>query len=233
MNTEPQPSVTLPTHVIALNYFTVVFIAAGIGSVHLATDTLSISIVLFVSWLYLLPPLLARIIIAIRGRPCGIVRHDSATHNTWWALFQLQLVFNRFPFLEESLRLVPGLYSLWLNLWGAKVSPFVFWTPGVVVMDRYHLQINKGAILGSECMISGHVLKIQEDGSILLAVDQVRIESGVLIGARASITPGCHIHSFETVPAGRILKPYTQIKDGKKSSEVPNSSYDILKNNNS
>lgn len=228
---EQQPPVTLPTHVIALNYFTIIFIASGIGISYLTADTLGISIALFASWLYLLPPLFARVIIAIRSRPCGIVRHDSSTHNTWWALFQLQLVFNRFPFLEEVLRVIPGLYALWLNLWGAKVSSFVFWSPGVVVMDRYHLHIDKGAILGSECMISGHVLKVQEDGSILLAVDQVRIESGALIGARASITPGCHIHAFETAPAGRILRPYTRIKDGKKEVSIPNTAYNILNKN--
>ena len=178
-------------------------------------------------WLYLLPPLLARVIIVIRGKPSGIVRHDSKTHTTWWSLFQLQLIFNRFPFLEELLRLVPGLYALWLNLWGAKVSTFVFWTPGIVVMDRYHLHIDKGAVLGSECMISGHVLKVQDDGSILLVVDEVHIESGVLVGARASIAPGCHIHAFETVPAGRILKPYTHMKDGKKSSTISKDAYTL------
>lgn len=211
---------TMPARTVALNYFSILFVAAGLAVAIFTAAHWPGRILIFAGWLYLLPPLMARFIIAIRGLPTGIVRHDSPIQDTWWMLFQLQLIFNRLPALEELLRLIPGLYSAWLRLWGADVSLFIFWTPGVVVMDRCHLRIGKGAILGAGCIISGHVMKVQDDRSIILAVDEVHVGAGALIGAGASITPGCRVGDFETVTAGMILKPYTLIENGKRHSTL-------------
>lgn len=214
-NGEHKPK--LDTHIVALNYFSILFIVAGIFLVSSLESQLTVRLIYFSLWIYLIPPILARLIIKIFGKPVGIVGSDSHTHTIWWVLFQLQILFNRFPFLEEVLKVVPGLYATWLNLWGAKVSTFSFWAPGVTVMDRYHLNIGKGVILGTECLLSGHVLVKKEDGSIMLVVDKLTIDSNALIGVRSMLSPGCHIHDSQIVAAQQTLKPYTNVKDSKKS----------------
>lgn len=214
---EKDPSLKLPTHIVALNYFSLVFILSGIALSYSLTTTIVTQTVTLIAWVYLLPPLLARVIILISGKPTGLVSTQSRTHTIWWTLFQLQLIFNRFPFLEEILKTIPGLYALWLNLWGAKVSLFAFWAPGVIVMDRYHLTIGKGAILGTGSLISAHVLFKRSNGDMFLVIDNVTIESDVLIGVHAKLAPGCHIYPSQIVPANKLLKPYSEIKDGKSS----------------
>lgn len=203
--------------IVVLNYFSVVFLVAGVLVGYRIAGNIAGAAALFVLWFYLLPPLLCRLTLVFNERPRGIVGPGSAVHTLWWWLFQLQLPFNRFPATEELLRTVPGLYALWLNLWGARVSAFAFWSPGVTVLDRYHLHIGKGVILGAGCLLSGHVITKQADGSSLLYVDEIRLDQGALIGARASLSPGCHIHAGQTVPFNAVYRPYTELKQGHKT----------------
>lgn len=217
-NRRVEESEQAPPHgrILALNYFSLIFLSSGVLCCSMLAGSLAGMVACFVLWLYLLPPLLCRITILFTGRPIGLVSPHSNTHTLWWWLFQLQLPFNRFPVTEELLRSIPGLYALWLNLWGARVSLFAFWSPGVTVMERYHLHIGKGVILGTQSLLSGHVMKKQVDGSTLLLVDRIQLDHGVLVGARASISPGCHIHSNQTVSFNASLRPYTHIKDGRR-----------------
>jgi len=216
--TEPSPADSSSMAlIIALNYYSVIFLVSGISGSYFLSDSLISALVYFLLWFYFVPPVLCRISIFIWGRPAGIVTIQSKTHTLWWWLFQLQLPFNRFPISEELLRSVPGLYALWLNLWGARVSSFAFWGPGVVVMDRYHLHIAKGVILGTQSLLSAHVIKKQDDGSSLLFVDKIRLDEGVLVGAKANLSPGCHIHAHQTVPFNQLFRPYTELKNGKKT----------------
>ena len=207
----------LATHIVALNYFSFIFILTGIAFTYYFGDSALTQTAYFLLWVYLVPPLLARIIIFAFGKPTGIVSVSSKTHTLWWVLFQLQLIFNRFPFLEEALRVIPGVYALWLNLWGAKVNMFSFWGPGVTVMDRYHLVIGKGVILGTGCLLSAHVLVKKPDGELFLIIDKLTIDADALIGVHSTLSPGCHIHSSQGVAAQKMLKPYTEIRDGKKT----------------
>jgi hypothetical protein len=215
MNKAEQPK--LATHIVVLNYFSIIFITLGVLFSFTFADS-SLRKILYLScWIYLVPPLLARLVILFYGKPTGIVSTSSRTHTIWWILFQLQLIFNRFTFLEEILRIIPGLYAVWLNIWGAKVNLFSFWAPGVTVMDRYHINIGKGVIIGTNSLISAHVLVKKSDGSMFLIIDSIIIEPDVLIGVAATISPGCHIHQSQIVPAQKLLKPYTEIKDNKQS----------------
>lgn len=206
----------IPHHIVAINYFSVVFIISGIAVSQALSDKPWLFFLYFTAWIYLVPPLLGRITIILFGKPEGTVNKKSRTHFIWSLLFQYQLIYNRFPLLEETLKLIPGVYALWLNLWGAKVSMFVFWSSGITVLDRYSLSIDKGAILGTECLLSGHFLTIDENGNDSVIIDKIHIGSGALIGTRSMVAPGCIIHSNETLPATRLLMPFTEIKDGKK-----------------
>jgi acetyltransferase-like isoleucine patch superfamily enzyme len=205
-----------PMHIVVINYFSTIFIISGmILSLSLSNKAWS-SLLYFTAWLYIIPPLLCRLTIILFGRPEGIVSIKSRAHFIWSLLFQYQLIFNRFPSLEEVLKLIPGVYALWLNLWGARVSMFVFWSSGVTVIDRYNLCIDKGAIIGTECLLSGHFLTVDKNGNDSVIIGKIHIESGALIGTRAMVAPGCIIRSNETLPATRLLMPFTEIKDGKK-----------------
>lgn len=212
--------------IVGLNYFSLLFLCSGIICCYLFTGTIASALACFALWFYLLPPLLCRITILFVGRPIGLVGAHSRTHTLWWWLLQLQLPFNRFPASEELLRSIPGLYAFWLNLWGAHVSPFAYWSPGVVVMERYHLHIGKGVILGTQSFLSGHVMKKQPDGTTLLLVDKIQLDEGSLVGAKANISPGCHIHSNQTVPFNAMLRPYTLFKDGRKTLMRSKSDFD-------
>lgn len=203
--------------ILALNYFSLVFLLGGVLICYRITANVISAVACFVLWYYLVPPLLCRLTLVFCARPRGIVGPDSTSHTLWWWLYQLQLPVSRFPASEELLRVVPGLYALWLNLWGGRVSVFAFWSPGVIVQDRYHLQVGKGVILGAKSFLSGHVMQKQPDGSTLLYVDEIRLDEGAMVGARANLSPGCHIHANQAVPFNAVYRPYTELKDGRKT----------------
>ena len=56
-------------------------------------------------------------------------RLSDRTYAPWWGMHQIQVLYIAIPQLEAVLRLVPGLYSQWLRLWGSKVGRRVYWTP--------------------------------------------------------------------------------------------------------
>ncbi|WP_078119794.1 hypothetical protein [Thiosocius teredinicola] len=170
----------------------------------------------FVALLYVLPPVTARIVMALFGKPQGRdLRQDSTAFKVWWVLLQLQMPFNRIPWLEELLRLVPGLYPFWLNLWGAKVNPASFWAPGARSLDRPYLEVAYGSVIGTEALISGHLSRI-EDGRFLVDIAAVSVGSYAVVGARSSIGPGCVIAPGETLTALSPLPPYTHFINGKR-----------------
>lgn len=204
----------LPAYMILFNYFTPLYLVlGGLGVIYGRWSVVSLTAFVLL-WLYLLLPLTCRLLVAALGRPVGVLGTDSRAFALWWFLTQLQILYNRFPVLEEMLRIVPGVYGAWLSLWGAKVSPMAYWAPGAVVTDRYLLEIGRGAVLGGGCRIGGHVMQRGLDGELVLRVAPVTIEQGAMIGLHAGVGPGCHVYANETVPAGRLLKPGFSRKDG-------------------
>ena len=200
---------------VALNYLPVLLILSGI-LIALQFSSTAASFGIFFLWLYLLPPLLCRLAL-LTGLPVT----DGAGPNEpvfrkWWFLTQLQMPFNRVGLLEEVLRLVPGLYSLWLNLWGAKVSLMTFWTRDVFISDRYLLTIEPGVTLASRTGVSAHLVSPGADGVLRLVVAPVVIERGAVLGIRSGLGPGCRLFAGELLPAGRMLPPHTGWRDGRK-----------------
>lgn len=170
----------------------------------------------FVGLFYLLPPMLARLLILLFGKPSGRgIDQRSEAFRVWWLLLQLQMPFNRLPWLEELLRLVPGLYPLWLNLWGARVHPASFWAPGAKMLDRPYLEIGSGCVIGSETLMSGHLAR-REAGRFLVDLETIVLGAGAVIGARSSIGPGCVVGPGETLAATTRLAPYNHYMDGKR-----------------
>jgi len=204
----------VPVFMLAANYFPLLYLLCGVLLVF-NFGSPGIGIIVTLVWLYLLPPLCCRLVLMLLGKPEGEVDDASPVFRRWWFVSQLQLLYSRIPLLEELLRIVPGLYGLWLCLWGGKVSPWVYWSPGVKVFDRYHLCIDKAVLIGGGCRIGAHAMRRGEDGSFYLVVAPLTIERDCTIGFNAALGPGVKVYAGETVPAGKILKPYYSWRDGR------------------
>ena len=166
--------------------------------------------------LYVFPPLAARLVLTACDSQATTVPVGSAAFLRWWALAQLQLVFNRLPALEELLRLVPSLYSAWLRLWGARVGRFVYWAPGVLVTDRSLLEVGDRVVVGVSTRIVAHVIIGQPDGRRALLMAPVVIGSGAIVGGFSVLGPGARILEGEMPPALTVLSPFWTWSGGRR-----------------
>jgi len=219
MNAPPLPDELTRTRVagtrpsgysLALNALPFVYLACGAGAVFVV-DSLAMRALVALGWIYLLPPLITRLVLAVCGSSEGEnLGQDTRAYKLWWFVTQMQVVFNRFPALEEALRLVPALYPLWLRLWGARVSLKVYWASGAMIVDRTLIDVGSGVVIGTRAVISAHLATKDAAGAFRVAIARVEIGDDVLIGAYAGIAPGCRIESGAEVPAAAFLRPYTQ-----------------------
>ena len=155
--------------------------------------------------LYLLPAIVVRGFLAVRPLTLGQVPTDDPGFLAWWFSAQWQVIFVRLPFLEELLRLIPGLYSLWLRLWGARIDSLVYWAPGVVILDRPLVRIGSRVIFGIGVRINPHVIAPFEDGRVGLHINHVTIGDDALVGGYSLLLPGSRIE------AGAITKPFRPV----------------------
>src|SRR5256885_7511363 len=86
--------------------------------------------------------------------------------------------------------MVPGLYALWLNAWGARVSPVVYWGPGAVVVDRQAARVARGAVIGTRAVLAGHLAAKDSSGAFRVTLAPVEIGEGAPVRAHAGIGPG-------------------------------------------
>jgi len=201
---------------LALNFLPVLQLLAG-AAVLWFVDGAMARIGTALAWIYILPPLAGRIAMALFGAAEGEgLGQETRAYKLWWFLTQLQVLFNRFGFLEELLRMVPGLYALWLNAWGAQVSPLVYWGPGAVVLDRQAARVARDVVIGTRAVLAGHLAVKDSSGAFRVTLAPVEIGVGALIGAYAGISPGCRVAAGEEVPAAAFLRPFTQWAGGKR-----------------
>jgi len=149
--------------------------------------------------LYLLPPLLFRLHNAVYPLKRGITSLSEKGYSSWWGGHQIQLLFIAFPALETFLRIIPGVYSAWLRLWGSKIGKRVYWTPSVQLVDRSLAEVGDNVTFGHEVDICAHVVT-RKKGSVRLLVSGVSIGSGCLIGARTRLGPGVVVHPSVDLP---------------------------------
>jgi hypothetical protein len=154
---------------------------------------------LLIAIIYLLPPLtfrLHQIFFPVRERVSDLAER---CYSPWWGAHQIQVIYIALPQLEAILRLVPGLYSLWLRLWGSKVGRNVHWTPNVEITDRSMLIIGDRVVFGHKTKCLGHAIK-PRGKSMLLYVRAIRIGNDVFIGAGSRIGPGVVINDGVYLP---------------------------------
>jgi hypothetical protein len=195
-------------YTLALNYLPLAQLLLGVAFVvWQATSPLAVAL-WALAWLYLLPPVMSRLAILMFGAPQGrALTQETRAYKVWWFTHQWQVVFNRVPWLEEILRLMPGVYALWLWLWGARVSPLVYWGPGALVIDRTLVVVEAGAVIGMGAGLAGHAGTLA-DGGYLIDIAAPRVGRGALMGARSGLGPGAELAAGAMLPAGRMIKPF-------------------------
>jgi hypothetical protein len=215
--TRPLPAGARPSgYSLALNFLPLLHLLAG-AAVLWFVDGAMARVGAALAWIYVLPPLAGRVAMALFGAPEGEgLGQETRAYKVWWFLTQLQVLFNRFGFLEELLRMVPGLYPLWLNAWGARVSSVVYWGPGAAVVDRQAARVARGAVIGARAVLAGHLAVKDSSGAFRVTLAPVEIGEGALIGAYAGIGPGCRVAAGEEVPAAAFLRPFTQWTGGRR-----------------
>ncbi|MBI3299082.1 MAG: hypothetical protein HYZ75_13015 [Elusimicrobia bacterium] len=166
--------------------------------------------------LYVLPPLASRLLWVVFGRPAGRYGVADRSFSVWWVTLQLQTLFLRLPFLEELLRLVPGLYSAWLRLWGSRLGARTYWSPGTVVLDRGYLDLGDDVALGAGVRLNGHVLQRGADGRLELVVDVIRVGDRAALGGYSLFTAGSTVAAGESLRACLISPPYSRWEGGRR-----------------
>ena len=167
--------------------------------------------------LFLVPPLLVRAATLVRPLPAGRVDLDSSSFLYWWFSAQCQVVFTRLPFLEELIRLVPGLYSMWLRLWGARIGSLVYWSPGVAILDRPLVRVGSRVVFGVGARLNPHVIAPDAQGNAL-HVAPITIGDDVLVGGYSLLLPGCEIAAGEITPPFRSVHAFSRFEGGRRCS---------------
>ena len=187
----------LPFGLIALGVVVSVSVADG-----------GAAVALFLAWLYLVPALIGGAVTRLWPTPTGTFGLGDPGYRHWWLMLQLQLPFNRLPFLEEALRLVPGLYPLWIRLWGGHLSAQSFVGPGVMIGDRHLIRVGPRAVLGARAGFSGHIAFRDDTGRWRVTVAPCVVGPDAIVGGDAGMGPGAELAPGATLPAARHLGPH-------------------------
>jgi hypothetical protein len=170
--------------------------------------------------LYLLPPLAARVIRTAAPLREGRIPVGTRHFFSWWALFNLQVIFCRLPALEELLRLAPGLYTLWLRLWGARIGRLTYWAAGLRVLDRSFVRVGDDVIFGAGVRLNPHVLMCNDRGELELVLSTVNIGDRVVVGGYSLLTAGTVIAPDECTRSFLISPPFSRWKNGKRFAKA-------------
>jgi len=168
------------------------------------------------AWLLLVPPIMVRLVLAWRPLPSTDIAIGSTPFFIWWLTSQWQVIFNRLPWIEEFVRLVPGLYAAWLRLWGAKVGKLVYWTPGLRILDRSLVEVGNRVVFGAGVKINPHIIMRNREGCMVLCVSRVSIGDDALVGGYSLLLAGSWIGPGEASPGKRELAPFTGWVNGRR-----------------
>ena len=129
----------------------------------------------------------------------GSVFGGGTGFSPWLVVHRIQLVYLFVPQFERFLLAVPGLFSLWLRLWGSKIGKKVLWPPSVEVVDRTHMKVGNGVLIGNKVHFSPHVVKPKEE-RLFLYLKSIEIGDRAFIGAGSRLGPGCKVLTGAHVP---------------------------------
>lgn len=164
---------------------------------------------------YIWPPLMWRFLSPFIPAQMGssYLGVHTETVNGWFVSYQIQRIYNALPFLESVLKLVPGLYSSWLRLWGARIGAKVNWTSQSKVIDRPFIHIGDRCLIGNAAYLSAHSIK-KKDDRYLLYLKEISIGSDVVLSLQSIVGPGVTIGNRAFVMARTAILPNTTISEG-------------------
>lgn len=166
-------------------------------------------------YIYLLPPLIFQTIFRIlfpqfKGDLTKLEARSyvgSATFTIWWVSSQMQVHFLRFPGLEEAIKWIPGCYSMWLRLWGAKIGKNVLWTPRVLIVDRPFLDIGDDVIIGTETRMTSHLANaLKDERRVEVVLGIIKIGNGATLGGGSNTFPGGQVKPNQVIPAMGVVR---------------------------
>ena len=195
---------------LCLNFLPLLQLVAGLLLASRVGESVLGQIALFVAWVYLAPPLAARALMGLFGKPEGRLTQSMRAYRVWWTLTQLQAVFNRLPWVEEVLRFVPGLYAAWIHIWGCRLSPFAYLGPGLLITDRTHVHVEAGAVLGLRCALAAHMASRDQNGRFIVLLAAPRVEREAIVGGDAGLGPGAVLRAGQMLPTGRRVGPFDE-----------------------
>ncbi len=166
-------------------------------------DGWSLLLVFFV--LYLLPPIVQRIMFRWAPLKLGVSAIDGKHFSSWLAAHNIQAFYDALPQLEALLRVIPGFYSMWLRLWGAQIGYGVEWPVRIGILDRSLIEIGNRVVFAREVELASHVRKKTDGGGSRVLVRGVRIGGYAFIGAGARIGPGANVPSNTSVPERAVV----------------------------
>ena len=183
---------------MALFPFTVyLFLAASVFNLCINTTLIALLGPIFV--LYLYPVLIFRIINVFFPLRDGVSDIMAKGYNPWWGSHMIQSIYFACPWLEGILRTIPGAYSFWLRLWGAKIGANIYWTPNIEVDDRPLIEIGSNCIIGHKLHFLPHVIT-PRDGIMSLYVKKIKIGNECFLGAGSRLGPGVTIDDKTSIP---------------------------------
>ncbi len=216
---EPVPVIALPVSrrlaMLVMGYVSLLHLL-GCVALLFVPQTPAVRIGAFLAALYLLPPLVARITLAVAPLEPRVHGIHERGFLVWWWTQQWQTLFNRIPQLEELLRLVPSLYSAWLRLWGSRVGKLVYWGPGVTILDRPLMIIGDQAMFGAGVRMIAHIVNRTADGRVDVTIAPVTIGSTAIVGAYSLLGPGVIIGEGESTPAALPMSPHSEWRGGRR-----------------
>ncbi|MEH2287473.1 DapH/DapD/GlmU-related protein [Nostoc sp.] len=195
---------------ILLFFPTILLIITGATIVYLAYSPNIFSILAVFLSIYGLPVLVYRLHEWVYPVREGISYLQGKEYSPWWGSHQIQVIYITIPALEALLRLIPGVFSCWLRLWGAKVGRDVYWTPGLEIADRSLLEIGDRVVIGHRTGIYSHIIKPRKQ-NLMLYVKKVKIGSNVFVGAGSHLAPGVVIGDGSYLPAATNLYPNQKV----------------------
>jgi hypothetical protein len=154
--------------------------------------------------LYVVPPLLVRLLDMFRPLNEGVFSQDEPAALAWDIAMRLQAVYDALPFLETVLRLVPGVYSMWLRLWGSRVGYEVIWPIQMQLDDRSLLDIGNRVVVGRDVSFCAHKL-IPGAGPAKRMVKRIEVRDRAMLEAGVRLEAGTHVAKGAVAAAGLVL----------------------------
>jgi acetyltransferase-like isoleucine patch superfamily enzyme len=163
------------------------------------------TLLLLLSVLYVVPPIVQRVMFRWAPLKLGVSTIDERKFSSWLAAHHIQAFYDALPQLESLLRVIPGFYSMWLRGWGSRVGYGVEWPVRLSVFDRNLMDIGNRVVFSRGVELSAHCRNKMEQATSRVLLREVHIGSHAFLGAGARLDAGASIPSNASVPEHAVV----------------------------